>query len=350
MARYRGPVPEALILGGTGAIGTAVASRLSQGGWKVTVTGRDAAHLDAPLQELGVQFRAVERADREAIAAAVGRGVDLLLDCVCFTAADAKTVLPLLPLVGSPVMISSKAVYMDVEGRHSNSDQPACFERPIREDQPTLPPGGSWAKDTGEGYGRHKVAAERILLESGAPVSVLRPSKIHGRRARPPREWVFLKRALDRRPCVLLARQGRGVDQPSSAANLASLVQLAAEKPGLRVLNAADPDAPEALEISRVVAAHLGHRWEEVLLPDGAAPQLGDHPWNRRFSIVLDTSAAERLGYRPVGDYAATVAEELDWLTDLARSDPDSLERQGSYFSRYFDYEAEDRFLGRRTV
>ncbi|MHB1940767.1 MAG: NAD-dependent epimerase/dehydratase family protein, partial [Candidatus Dormibacteria bacterium] len=164
------------------------------------------------------------------------------------------------------------------------------------------------------------MAAERILLESGAPVSVLRPSKVHGRRARPPREWVFVKRALDRRPCVLLARRGRGVDQPSSAANLAALVQLAAEKPGPRVLNAAAPDAPPALEISRVVAAHLGHRWEEVLLPDDHPPGLGDHPWNRQFPIVLDTSAAERLGYRPVGDYAATVAEELDWLTDLARS------------------------------
>jgi nucleoside-diphosphate-sugar epimerase len=350
VARYCGPVPEALILGGTGAIGTAVASRLVKDGWKVTVTGRDAAHLDPPLLELGVRFQAVERSDRKAIAAVVGRGVDLLLDCVCFTAADSETLLPLLPLVNSPVMISSKAVYMDAQGRHSNSDEPAGFSGPIREDHPTLPPGGPWAKDTGEGYGRHKVAAERILLECGAPVSVLRASKVHGRRARPPREWVFLKRALDRRPCVVLARHGRGVDHPSSAANLASLVQLVADKPGLRVLNAADPDSPEALEISRVVAAHLGHRWEEVLLPDDAPPELGDHPWNRRFPIFLDTSAAELLGYRPVGDYAATVAEELDWLTDLARSDPDPLESQRSYFSRYFDYEAEDRFLRHRPL
>lgn len=350
MARYRGPVPEALILGGTGAIGTEVARRLLTDGWKVTVTGRDAAHLDAPLLELGVQFRAVDRADRKAIAAAVGRGVDLLLDCICFTAADAETILPLLPLVASPVMISSKAVYIDTQGRHSNSDEPAFFKRPIREDQPTLPPGGPWPKDSSEGYGRHKVAAERTLLESGAPVSVLRPSKVHGRRARPPREWVFVKRALDRRPCVLLARRGRGVDQPSSAANLAALVQLAAETPAPRVLNAADPDAPDALQISRVVAAHLGHRWEEVLLPDGAAPELGDHPWNRRFPIVLDMSAAELLGYRPVGDYASTVAEELGWLTDLARSGPGLLESQGSYFARYLDYEAEDRFLGQGAV
>jgi nucleoside-diphosphate-sugar epimerase len=346
---YRGGVREALILGGTGAIGTAVARRLLTHGWKVTVTGRDESHVDAPLLGQGVRFQALERTDRGAVAAVLGAGVDLLLDCACFTARDAELLLPLLSLVGSPVMVSSKAVYMDARGRHSNSPEPPCFDGPIREDQATLPPGGGWGQDTGEGYGRHKVAAERVLLESGAPVTVLRPSKVHGRRARPPREWVFVKRALDQRPFVLLAREGRGVDHPTSAANLAALVELAAEKPGPRVLNAADPDAPEALEISRVVAAHLGHRWEEVLLPEGARPELGDHPWNRPFPIVLDMSAAELLGYRPVGGYSSTVVEELDWLTDLAGSDPWPRELGDGYFSRYFDYEAEDRFLERRA-
>ena len=340
---------EALILGGTGAIGTAVARRLLTRGWLVTVTGRDEAHLDGALLEQGVRFRAVERTDQEAIAAALGPGVDLLLDCVCFSAADARILLPLLPLVGSPVMISSKAVYVDARGRHSNSDQPARFGGPIGEDQPTLVPDGRWAQDTREGYGRHKVAAERILLESGAPVSVLRPSKVHGRMARPPREWVFVKRALDRRPYVLLARRGRGVDHPTSAANLAALVQLVAEKPGRRVLNAADPDAPRALEISRVVAAHLGHRWEEVLLPDDSPSGLGDHPWNRPFPIVLDMAAAELLGYRPAGGYATTVAEELDWLAEASRSGSHPPGLEGSYFSPYFEYEEEDRFLGHRA-
>ena len=347
MVLYGGWVRDALILGGTGAIGTAVARRLLTHGWKVTVTGRDESHLDAPLRGQGVRFRAVERTDREAIAAVLGPGVDLLLDCACFTAGDAQILRPLLPLVGSPVMVSSKAVYRDAHGSHSNSEEPPCFEGPIREDQATLPPGGDWGQDTREGYGRHKVAEEQVLLESGAPVTVLRPSKVHGRGARPPREWVFVKRALDRRPALLLAREGRGLDHPTSAANLAALVELVADKPGLRVLNAADPDAPSALEISRVVAAHLGHRWQEVLLPEDARPELGDHPWNRHFPIVLDMTAAELLGYQPVGGYSSTVVEELDWLTDLARSSAYAPDLGDGYFSRYFDYEAEDRFLGR---
>ena len=129
----------ALILGGTGAIGTAVARRLLTRGWRVTVTGRDEAHLGPTLLEQGGRFRAVERTDQEAIAA-LGPGVDLLPDRICFSAADARILLPLLPLVGSPVMISSKAVYVDAQGRHSNSGQPARFGGPIGEDQPTLAP------------------------------------------------------------------------------------------------------------------------------------------------------------------------------------------------------------------
>ena len=63
-------------------------------------------------------------------------------------------------------------------------------------------------------------------------MTVLRPSKIHGPGARRPREWVFVKRVLDRRPVVLLARRGSGVDHTTAAANIAALIEVAAAKPG----------------------------------------------------------------------------------------------------------------------
>ncbi|WP_236808848.1 hypothetical protein [Amycolatopsis albispora] len=44
-------------------------------------------------------------------------------------------------------------------------------------------------------------------------------------------------------------------------------------------------------------------------------------------------SAAHALGYRPVGDYAATVREELRWLMASPHRFPD------------FDYTAEDAWL-----
>ena len=101
-------------------------------------------------------------------------------------------------------------------------------------------------------------------------MTILRPSKVHGAGARRPREWVFVKRALNRRPVVLLAHGGRGIDHPTAAANVAALVEVVAAQPGRRILNSADPDAPSALEISRAVARLLDHAWEEVLLGDDA--------------------------------------------------------------------------------
>jgi len=325
---------RALILGGTGLVGRATARRLVAAGWDVDVTGRDPAHLPAGAG----RFVAADRHDGAALASALGDGADLLVDCIAYTGADAKLLLPLLPHVTSTVLISSKAVYADAHGNHSNSDVAPDFGGPIHETQPTLAPSDIDYRSR-EGYGPNKVAAERVLLDSGAPVTVLRPSKIHGEGASPAREWVFVKRVLDRRPAVFLARRGIGTDHTTAAANIAALVEVAAAKPGARILNSADPDAPNGREIARVVAQHLGHTWEEVLIEDDS---LGDHPWNREHPVVLDLTAAGELGYVPVGDYAATVAAEIDWLVNERPPIDDE------FFGQYVDYAAEDRYLSAR--
>jgi hypothetical protein len=113
-----------------------------------------------------------------------------------------------------------------------------------------------------------------------AEVSVLRPSRIHGVGGTRPREWVFAKRVLDGRRHLLLARGGRGINHQTAAVNLASLVEFCAARPETRILNCADPDAPDGLMISRLIAAHLAHTWNEVLLDATAPEDLGDHPWN----------------------------------------------------------------------
>jgi nucleoside-diphosphate-sugar epimerase len=341
-------VVRAFIIGGTGLVGRATARRLLTAGWDVDVVARNAANLPTDLADAGVRVSSAERGDGMALAAAFRDGADLLVDCVCFTAAHARGLFPLAANATSTVMISSKAVYVDAAGRHSNSDDPPRFDGPIPETQPTLAPG---CMDAGgrEGYGRNKVAAEQTLLDSGLPVTVLRPSKIHGEAARPPREWVFVKRVLDHREVVLLAHCGSGVDHPSAAANIASLVETVGLHPGRRILNSADPDAPSGMEIARTVANHLDHEWTEILLDDDADPRLGWHPWDRRTPIVLDTTAALALGYRPVGDYRATVPVMIDWLTAGAQLTDGAQLPAGfadDYFVSRFDYELEDAFLG----
>ena len=362
---------RAVILGGSGLIGRAVARRLLSSGWNVEITGRDRANVPADLLLSGARFHAVDRGDPAALRSLVGSsGADLLVDCLCFTAADARQLLPALQDVGSTVMLSSKAVYVDAAGRHVNSPERPVFSGPIAEDQPTVAPGDGYF-DSPEGYGRNKVAAEQVLLDSGHPVSVVRASKVHGEGASPAREWIFVRRILDARKAVLLASSGSGVDHTTAAVNTAALVECVAANPGARILNSADPDAPSALEISRVAASYVGHVWDEVLLPSGAGgaglsqaagagagaaaaaaagagagagAQLGAHPWESAAPIVLNTRASLELGYVPAGDYASTVRSELEWLFRTAE-DPALPGGRKAFFDRYVNYRAEDRFL-----
>ena len=161
-----------------------------------------------------------------------------------------------------------------------------------------------------------------------------------------------MKRALDRRPVLLLARGGKGVDHTTAAANAAALVEVVAARPGSRVLNAADPDAPSALEIARTIARLLGHAWEEVPLGDGAPDDLGRTPWDALHPIILDTTAARELGYVPAGDYSTTVDDEVEWLVEAARGGEDVAllpQADDPFFALFLDYAAEDRYLARRV-
>jgi nucleoside-diphosphate-sugar epimerase len=244
-------------------------------------------------------------------------------------------------------MISSKAVYIDNDGNHSNSDRPPRFHEPISESQPTLPPREDIPYDSREGYGVNKVAAERVLLDSGQPVSVLRPSKIHGRGARPAREWMWVKRALDGRTRIFLAHRGEGGDHTTAAVNIAALVETCARFPAARVLNSADPDASNGVTIARTIAKLFDLEWEETLLDGPPIGNIGRHPWDRYPPVVLDTSAAQVLGYSPVGTYAATVGGVVDWLVETASSPagPTNPAVNDAFFEGLFDYAAEDRFV-----
>jgi nucleoside-diphosphate-sugar epimerase len=331
-------------------VGAAAALELATAGWEVTSSGRTAARFPQQLREAGVRFIRSDRYAAGDLGQLLHPGADAVIDCVGYTAAHTRMLLPFRPGIGSLVFISSKAVYVDGQGRHSNSDEPPEFPAPVTEQQPTMAP-SDIDYDSREGYGANKVAAENVLLDSGMAVSVLRASRIHGTGGRRPREWAFVKRVLDGRRHLLLAHGGRGANHPTAAVNLAALAAFCAARPAARILNSADPDAPDGLTISRIIAAHLAHEWTEVPLDETAPEDLGDHPWNTLPPFILDTSAAQRLGFVPPGNYAETVQAEVDWLVQAARAgDPAGVlpSPDDPYFRSYFDYAREDAWLDGR--
>lgn len=150
---------RAVILGGTGAIGGALAARLAAADWSVDVTGRDPESMPQELTVAGVRFHQIERSQVPEIGRLVGGGADLLVDLVAYRGADVRALLPVMGSVTSPVLISSRAVYVDAEGRHLNSDEPPWFHEPISEDTATLPPAGEDVDPfSREGYAPSKVA------------------------------------------------------------------------------------------------------------------------------------------------------------------------------------------------
>lgn len=292
---------------------------------------------------------AVDRNDDAALAAALGDGCDVLLDCVAYGAAHAAQLASFADRIGSAVVISTGSVYKDAQGRTFDTQgEPDGFPKlpvPVPETHHTLAPGD-------QSYSARKVALEQALLAVAdrLPTTLLRAGAIHGLHCRSPRELYFVGRALDGRPVRVLAHRGESRFHPVHVNNIAELVRLAARRPGARVLNAGDPQTPTVAEIATAVDAVLGVE-SELVLADGvpAADGVGMTPWSGSRPVVYDMSAAEReLGYRPVATYAETLPATVGWIarqlegSDWRTAFPTMVK---SYGEGLFDYAAEDAWL-----
>jgi nucleoside-diphosphate-sugar epimerase len=228
----------------------------------------------------------------------------------------------------------------------SDEDFPV-FRGPIRETQPTVPPGEAT-------YSTKKSAIEQILLgQEAVRATVIRPWAIYGPGTRFSREWHFVKRALDGRRAVVLADRGQARFHTTSVENLAELIRLAAERPCHGAYNCGDPDPPSVLDIARAIADALGHEWAEILVdrPGGRKPGesfVGETPWSVLQPLVADMTAAELdLRYRAVTTYPKAVQATCEWLVEATRGKDwlEVLPRTAELMADAFDYEAEDAFI-----
>ncbi|MGW4797999.1 NAD-dependent epimerase/dehydratase family protein [Nonomuraea sp. NPDC004297] len=331
---------NAFIIGGTGQIGRATAARLTAAGYAVTLGHRrlrpDAAQPDG-VQPDGVRSVQVDRADTEALLKALD-GHDLVVDTVAFTPYHGAQLARLAGRVGSLVVISTGAVY-----------QAPGLPVPIPETWPTV------ERDTHD-YPAGKAALERLLLATpGLPVSILRTGVLHGPHGKSLDHWSFIKRALDRRPHVVLAHDGRSRFPTSAVANVAELIRLCARDPAARVLNIAD-DPLTVAEIGARVFAVMGHEAEIVTFAGPSRPDgLGFHPWNVPEPIVfsMDKARAE-LGYRDAVSYDDALRQDVDWAVsavagaggDWQAVFPDLIVRHGP--DVWFPYAAEDAYVATR--
>ncbi|WP_369198555.1 NAD-dependent epimerase/dehydratase family protein [Streptomyces djakartensis] len=337
---------RAVVIGASGQIGRPVVGALARDGWEVTAASRGGGR--AGTWPGGVRVRRLDREDGTALAALIGDGCDLVVDVVAYGARHARQLTALADRIGSAVVVSSVSVYEDGRGRGFDTQgDPDGFPEypvPIPEDQPTVA-----ASDAT--YSTGKAALEGELLAAGArlPTTLLRAGAVHGPHSPLPRELYFVQRNLDGRRRRVLAYGGESRFHPAAARNIAELVRLAAARPGSRVLNACDPQAPTVAEIGAAVDAVMGARTETVA-PAGPAPSpsVGRTPWSVPHPVVCDMSAAQReLGYRPVVSYAESLPETVEWLTGRlsGRDWREAFPLLARAYPELCDYAAEDAWF-----
>ncbi|SEH03650.1 Nucleoside-diphosphate-sugar epimerase [Nonomuraea solani] len=322
---------SAFIIGGTGQIGRATAARLTAAGYTVTL-GQRRLRPDAPASD-GVVSVQVDRADTDALLKALD-GHDLVVDTVAFAPHHGAQLARLAGRVGSLVVISTGAVY-----------QAPGLPVPIPETWPTV------ERDTHD-YPAGKAALERLLLATpGLPVSILRTGVLHGPYGKSLDHWSFIKRALDKRPHVVIAQGGRSRFPTTAVANIAELILLCARQPAARVLNIAD-DPLTVAEIGARVFAVMGHEAEIVTFEGPSRPDgLGFHPWNVPEPIVFSLDKArDELGYRPAVSYDDALRQVIEWAVPAVADGqgwqevfPDLIARHGP--DVWFPYAAEDAYV-----
>jgi nucleoside-diphosphate-sugar epimerase len=335
---------NALIIGGRGQSGRAIAAQLVTDGWRVTATTRGEVSDDLAAPDV----RWVHRdADGPDLATIVGTDVDVLVHTTAFDVTDAQELIGLGDRVGSVVALSSVSVYSDDQGRSlDEAVDEATFPAwpvPIPESWVTVAPGAAT-------YSTRKVALEEALREGAPwPVTIVRPGVIHGSHSRHLREWYFIKRVLDRRECVVLPYGGTSIFQPTASVNLAALVALAAARPGDRTLNSGDLDPPSVTRISEVIDELMGWTTQRVLV-DGPepGPNVGNNPWAVPRPVVVDMSSAlAELGYVQRASYDGALSDTLRWALDACRERDwrEVFPQLAKYYHDLFDYEAEDAYL-----
>jgi nucleoside-diphosphate-sugar epimerase len=327
-------VPSAFVVGGTGNVGGAVTRALVGDGWEVTV----AAKNEQPAPE-GAQIVQLDR--NEGGALAVANGFDLLVDVIPFEKAHAEQLLALD--VGAVVAISSASVYADEQGRTLDEAQGVDdfpeFPNPIPESHATVEPGDAT-------YSTKKAQIEQMLLENGkTPAAIVRPCAIYGAGDRMAREWYFVKRAIDKRPYVVLTGRGESHFHTTASENIGELVRLIAKEPRAGAFNSGDPDPPTVLELARAIGEAAGHGYTEVLLPTFEG-EVGQTPWSAPKPLIVDMTKAEsELGYRPATTWEEALPHQVEWLLSATRKRDwqEVLPRGAQYLQ--FNYDAEDEFV-----
>jgi len=187
--------------------------------------------------------------------------------------------------------------------------------------------------------------SEELTFERHPDATHFRYPYIYGPNQVVPREWPMVKRALDRRPFLILPDGGLTLFSHAFVENAAHAVMLAVEqidRSAGRAYNVTDDVQFTLAQVAEVVMDELGHDMEILSMPyDVARASRAMVQNNTSHHRVVDAGLIRaELGYRDLVDPLEGLRRTIRWQAEHLRRDSSAVDR---ILEDPYDYAAEDR-------
>ena len=326
---------HALVIGGTGPTGQFIVEGLLQRGYQVAILHRGHHEIEAISQR--VEHIHTDPYDPLALASALkNRNFDLCVATYGRLRAIAAEMSGktgrFLSVGGAPAFRGYMNPYLF---------QPNGLPVPTREDAPTVT---SEAQDS---KGWRIRLTEQKVFECIPGATHFRYPILYGPYQPVPREWLIVKRILDRRPFIILPDGGLTLHSFGYTENVAHALLLAVDQPEAsagKIYNVADETVLSLRQVTEIIISHLGSAMEIVNMPYELAPCTRPLIMQPLTTHRVQDVAAIRtdLGYRDKVAPAQALAATADWL--LAHP-PQAGGTEEQVLQDPFDYVAEDALL-----
>lgn len=324
---------KALIIGGTGPSGPFLVNGLIDRGFEVTILHRGTHEI--PEIPPGIEHIHADPHFRETLDAAVGaRQFDVVIATygrirVIAEAFAGKT--------GQFIAIGGVPAYRGFFDPSANF--PAGLPIPVPESAQTV------ASEAEHRFSYLIASTEQAVLAAHPRGSVYRYPYVYGPYQLLPREWCVIRRALDRRPFIILADGGLSLMTHGYAGNLAHAVLLAVDRPDAaagQIYNCGDDCQFSIRQIVEIVADELKHHFEIVSLPAAVAwPARGISLEITPHHKLLDLhKIKQQLGYSDPTPPAEALRRTVRWYVEHQPERGGDLEQR---LQDSFDYDAEDQ-------
>jgi nucleoside-diphosphate-sugar epimerase len=326
-----------LVLGGTRFIGPHVVRLLAEEGHEVTIfhRGETETELPAGVRHVHGDFASFSKH----LTRLRSEKPDVVVDLVPFMSKDGHGVLHFRGIARRAVVITSCDVYRAF-ARVWRSEPGPPDPVPLTEQSPLR---SKPIRELSEGVDFDNVEVERAIAEGDPelPVTVLRPSAIHGPGDNQHRLYTYLRRMEDGRPAIVLDEALLGwrrahcyVEDVAHAIALTVIDESAAG----RIYNVAYERTFTEIQWVEEIARIYGWSGEVVLAKSDLLPEyLREDAFDLGQDYVVDSSRIRReLGYREVASEDEALRRTIAWEL---RNPPEPGSQPAP------DYEAEDEAL-----